>query len=149
MSLVSITNIPTNTPEPSLHPSCRAGPAGSTQEDGCSVRPGFCGRRGWSFISLWWLSLLLDHSPVGLWCVDCKQKSQIARQRDESSKRIWQEVQSREREWRICWKKPWRRRRKETLLQYLTLIKVKKSATSAQIQHEICRVIATKEIKYM
>lgn len=33
MSRVSFTAIPTNTPVPSLHPSCRAGPAGYTQEE--------------------------------------------------------------------------------------------------------------------
>lgn len=40
-----------------------------------------------------------------------------------------------------------KKKRDPVTISYLD--KSKKSATSAQIQHEICRVIATKEIKYV
>lgn len=44
-------------------------------------------------------------------------------------------------------KKKKKKERDPVTISYLD--KSEKSATSAQIQHEICRVIATKEIKYV
>lgn len=44
-------------------------------------------------------------------------------------------------------KKKKKKKRDPVTISYLD--KSEKSATSAQIQHEICRVIATKEIKYV